>query len=99
MISISPFSLFNILLISLKTVSESSGSSRFISHPVVKGDDTTQGPGLLKGIAVDADEFEDDVDEDEADCGRSRLSWRCFIVPAFSFANGIWSIESIDEFD
>jgi hypothetical protein len=51
-------------------------------------------------MAVDADEFEDDVDEEEADCGRSwRFSARCFIVPALSFANGIWSIESIDELD
>lgn len=51
-------------------------------------------------MAVDAEEFEEEVDEDEADCGRScRFNARCFIVPAFSFANGIWSIESIEELD
>lgn len=83
---------------SLKTVSESSGSSRFVSHSVVAGD-VTRPPELQSGMAVDADEFEDEVEDDEADCGRSRLSCRCFIVPAFSLANGIWSIESMDEFD
>lgn len=88
MMSISPFSLLSIIFISLKTVSESSGSSRFVSHSVVAGD-ITRAPELHRGIAVDAEEFEDEVDELEADCGSSRLSWRCFIVPAFSFANGI----------
>lgn len=73
---------------SLNTVSESSGSSRFVSHSVVAGE-VTRAPELQSGIAVDADEFDDDVDEDEADCGSSRFSWRCLIVPAFSFANGI----------
>lgn len=84
---------------SLKTVSESSGSSRLVSHSVVAGE-VTRGPELEhNGIAVDAEEFDDEVEEEEADCGRSRLSWRCLMVPAFSLANGIWSIESIDEFD
>lgn len=83
---------------SLNTVSESSGSSRLVSHSVVAGD-ITRAPELHSGIAVEADEFDEDVEDDDADCGRSRLSWRCLIVPAFSFANGIWSIESIDEFD
>jgi hypothetical protein len=69
-------------------VSESSGSSRLVSHSVVAGE-VTRGPELHRGIAVEADEFDDDVDEDEADWGSSRLSWRCLIVPAFSFANGI----------
>jgi hypothetical protein len=46
-------------------------------------------PELHNGIAVDAEEFEEDVDDDDADCGRSRFSWRCFIVPAFSLAKGI----------
>lgn len=73
---------------SLNTVSESSGSSRFVSHSVVAGD-VTRGPELQSGMAVDAEELEDDVDDDEADCGSSRFSWRCFIVPAFSLANGI----------
>jgi hypothetical protein len=65
---------------------------------VVAGD-VIRAPELHSGIAVDAEEFDDDVDDDDADWGSSRLSWRCFIVPAFSLANGIWSIESIDEFD
>jgi hypothetical protein len=51
-------------------------------------------------MAVEADELEEEVDDEEADCGRScRLRARCLIVPAFSFANGIWSMESIEEFD
>lgn len=83
---------------SLKTVSESSGSSRFVSHSVVAGD-VTLPPELHKGIAVDAEEFDDDVLDEEADCGSSRFNCRCFIVPAFSLANGIWSIESIEELD
>lgn len=84
---------------SLKTVSESSGSSKFVSHSVVAGD-VTRALVLHNGMAVDAEEFDDDVEDDDADCGRSwRLSARCFIVPAFSFANGIWSMESIEEFD
>lgn len=58
---------------SLNTVSESSGSSRFVSHSVVAGE-VTRPPELHSGMAVDADEFEDEVDDDEADCGRSRLS-------------------------
>lgn len=86
------------MLMSLKTVSESSGSSKLVSHSVVAGE-VTRAPELHNGIAVEADEFDEEVDEEEADCGRSRLSWRCLMVPAFSFANGIWSIESIDEFD
>jgi hypothetical protein len=73
---------------SLKTVSVSSGSSRFVSHSMVAGE-VIRPLELHNGIAVDAEEFEDDVDDDDADCGRSRLSWRCFIVPAFSFAKGI----------
>lgn len=84
---------------SLKTASESSGSSKFVSHSVVAGE-VTRAPVLHSGMAVDAEEFDEDVDEDEADCGRSwRFSARCFIVPAFSFANGIWSMESIEELD
>lgn len=55
---------------SLKTVSESSGSSKFVSHSVVAGD-VTRAPELHSGMAVDADEFEEDVDDEEADCGRS----------------------------
>lgn len=47
---------------SLKTVSES-GSSRFISHSVVAG----EAPELQSGIAVEADEFDDEVDDEEAD--------------------------------
>lgn len=58
---------------SLNTVSESSGSSRFVSHSVAAGD-VTRAPELQSGIAVDADEFDDDVDEEEADCGSSRFS-------------------------
>lgn len=58
---------------SLKTVSGSSGSSRFVSHSVVAGE-VTRAPELHKGIAVEAEEFEEEVDEEEADCGRSRLS-------------------------
>lgn len=55
---------------------------------------------VFRGIAVDAEEFEEDVDDEEADCGSScRFTILCFIVPAFSLANGILSIESIDEFD
>lgn len=73
---------------SLKTVSESSGSSRLVSHSVVAGE-VTRAPELHKGIAVEADELEEEVDDEEADCGRSRFSWRCFIVPAFSLAKGI----------
>lgn len=66
MMSISPFNLLSIIFISLNTVSESSGSSRFVSHSVVAGE-VTRAPELHKGMAVDAEEFEDDVDEDEAD--------------------------------
>ena len=51
---------------SLKTVSESSGSSRFVSHSVVAGD-VTRAPELQSGIAVDAEEFDDEVDDDDAD--------------------------------
>lgn len=51
---------------SLNTVSESSGSSRFVSHSVVAGE-VTRPPELHSGMAVDADEFEDEVDDDEAD--------------------------------
>lgn len=84
---------------SLKTASESSGSSKFVSHSVVAGE-VTRPPVLHNGMAVDADEFDDDVDDEDADCGKSwRFSARCLIVPAFSFANGIWSIESIEELD
>lgn len=77
---------------SLKTVSESSGSSRFVSHSVVVGEVTRAPaePVLQSGMAVDAEEFEEEVDDDEADCGKSwRFKARCFIVPAFSLANGI----------
>lgn len=60
------------ILMSLKTVSESSGSSRFVSHSVVAGDVTLAlGPVLQSGMAVDAEEFEEDVDDEEADCGKS----------------------------
>lgn len=54
---------------SLKTVSESSGSSRFVSHSVVAGEMTRApaGPALQSGMAVDAEEFEEEVDDDEAD--------------------------------
>lgn len=71
MMSISPFSLLSIIFISLKTVSES--SSRFVSHSVVAGE-VTRPPELHKGIAVDAEEFDDDVEDEEVDCGSSRLS-------------------------
>lgn len=74
---------------SLKTASESSGSSKFVSHSVVAGE-VTRAVVLHNGMAVDADEFDDDVDDDDADCGKSwRFNARCFIVPAFSLANGI----------
>lgn len=52
---------------SLKTVSESSGSSRFVSHSVVAGEMTRAGPLLQSGMAVDAEEFEEEVDDDDAD--------------------------------
>jgi len=85
--------LFSIMFMSLKTASESSGSSRFVSHSVAAGDVTRPLPvpvALHNGIAVEAEEFEDDVDELEADCGNSwRLLRRCLIVPALSLANGI----------
>lgn len=55
------------MLISLKTVSESSGSSRFVSHSVFAGEMTRAGPVLQSGMAVDAEEFEEEFDEDEAD--------------------------------
>ena len=42
---------------------------------------------------------DDDDDEDIDDCISVRLSTRCFLVPALSFANGIASIESMLEFD
>lgn len=58
------------MLMSLKTASVSSGSSRFVSHSVVAGE-MTRTPVLHNGMAVDAEEFEDDVDEDDADCGKS----------------------------
>lgn len=54
----------------------------------------------FNGTVVEAEEFDEDVEEDDADCGNvSCLDILCFIVPAFSFAKGILSIESIDEFD
>lgn len=63
------------ILISLNTVSGSSGSSsRFVSHSIVAGDVTERTPlglALHRGIAVEADEFDDDVDDDDADCGNS----------------------------
>lgn len=52
---------------SLKTASVSSGSSRFVSHSVVAGEVTLGPPVLTSGIAVDAEEFEEEVDDDEAD--------------------------------
>lgn len=59
-----------------------------MSHSVEAGE-VTRTPELQRGIAVDADEFDDEVDDDEADCGSSLLSCRVLIVPAFSLANGI----------
>lgn len=56
---------------SLKTASVSSGSSRFVSHSVVAGEVTRGPPVLHNGMAVDAEEFEEEVDDDEADCGKS----------------------------
>lgn len=102
MISISPFSLFNMMLMSLKTVSESSGSSKLVSHSVFAGDVTRPPLQLLlhRGIAVDADEVDDDVEDDDVDCGNSwRFERRCLMVPAFSLANGILSIESMEDVD
>lgn len=74
------------LLISLKTVS---GSSRLLESQSVAAGDVTRALELQRGIAVDADEFDDDVDDDDADWGISRFNCRFLIVPAFSFANGI----------
>jgi hypothetical protein len=74
------------IFISLKTVSES--SSKFVSHSVVAGEATFT---LLahRGIAVLAEELDELVDDELADCGRSRFNCLCFMVPAFSFAKGI----------
>lgn len=74
------------LFISLNTVS---GSSRFAGSQSVVAGDITRALELHRGIAVDADEFDDDVEDDDADCGSSRFICRCLIVPAFSFAKGI----------
>jgi hypothetical protein len=52
------------LLISLKTVS---GSSRLVESQSVAAGDVTRALELHRGIAVDADEFDDDVDDDDAD--------------------------------
>lgn len=99
--SISPLSLFNMILMSLNTVSESSGSSKLVSHSVFAGDVIRPPLQLLlhSGIAVDVDDADDDdVEDNDVDCGNSwRFERRCFIVPAFSLANGILSIESIDD--
>lgn len=101
MMSISPLSLFNIILMSLNTVSESSGSSKLVSHSVVAGDAFRPLLQLLlhSGIAVDVEDADDDdVDDNDVDCGSSwRFERRCFIVPAFSLANGILSIESMED--
>ena len=73
---------------SLKTVSES--SSKLVSHSVVAGDATLAlAPELHSGIAVEADELDELVEDELADCGRSLFNCLCFIVPAFSFAKGI----------
>lgn len=76
------------MFMSLNTVSES--SSKLESHSVAAGEATlTLGPELQIGMAVLADEFEELVEDELADCGRSRFNCLCLIVPAFSFANGI----------
>lgn len=99
--SISPLSLFNIMFMSLNTVSESSGSSKLVSHSVVAVEVIRPPLELLlhSGIAVDVeDDNDDDVEDNDVDCGNSwRFERRCFIVPAFSLANGILSIESMED--
>lgn len=76
------------MFMSLKTVSES--SSKFVSHSVVAGEATlARGPELQRGMAVLADEFDELVEDELADCGRSRFNCLCLIVPAFSLAKGI----------
>lgn len=96
--SISPLSLFNMMLMSLNTVS---GSSKLVSHSAVAGDVIRPSLQLLLhiGIAVDVeDDDDDDVEDNDVDCGNSwRFGRRCLIVPAFSLANGILSIESIED--
>lgn len=50
-------------------------------------------------LAPEQDELELDEDRDDRDVSWRLAIARCLMVPAFSFANGIWSIESMLEFD